>query len=376
MRKLNNKGSALIVAYVTLYALVTLSAGLVIFNFNDMNYARRYFRSAAAFWLAESGANMFMADTTLLDTENPRTIPLAEGTLRIRKDDKSSAKRKVTVTATVKGVSRKVQLTYPPKPPQVFRTTISVGGDVVIKGNKVSVIMNDRIRMSGKVVNEAKHSNVHFEDKQENFNSGVVTLKYPDLNSNGVPDEFDDFVIYNRDLLNRYQREEVLYIKGNGTYTLAPGSELKDKKIVFIEGDKEGKGNAVIQLNAGLVKDQELTVIATGNVTYNQGGWAAPNSKLNIISWSGYSESAILPGSHNGMVFTHGVASFTDIFETSVSSGGLVANGGLVFEEIWSTKTFNFADMTINDLVPLGFEGLLGGGSTGYTETPDSWRTM
>ena len=44
--------------------------------------------------------------------------------------------------------------------------------------------------------------------------------------------------------------------------------------------------------------------------------------------------------------------------------------------EIWSTKTFNYADTTTDEIVPAGFEGLVGGGASGYVAEPDTWKAI
>ena len=70
---------------------------------------------------------------------------------------------------------------------------------------------------------------------------------------------------------------------------------IEGKKIIYVEGDREGQGNAVIQFTGALSEDQNLTVIATGTVTHNQAGLAGNSSRLHIIAWSDYFETAALP---------------------------------------------------------------------------------
>jgi len=149
-----------------------------------------------------------------------------------------------------------------------------------------------------------------------------------------------------------------------------------DKKIIYIEGDQEGEGNAIIQFSSALGKEQNLTIIATGTVTHNQAGLAKEDSQLNIIAWSDYYESVALPSIHNGMIFTHGKAYFDETHDSSVTNGSIVANEGIIFRELWSTKTINYADMRTNGIVPPGFEGLVGGSVSGYTSTPNSWKEI
>ncbi len=375
MKKLNNKGAVLIVAYIVLFALLTLSAGIASFNINEHNYARRHYFTTAAFWLAEAGINIFMKDPTILDQKGSYTIQDENGMIHVTKDDSNFKHRVVISTGTFAGVEKSIQITYPAKAPAVFRSTVSTNGDLVIESKKTMITINDKTRLHGKVIDQGEHSRVLIEDKKEGANEGLVSLTYPDANNNGVVDEFADFVQVNRDILQNYPPEEVLYIKGNGTYLLAPNNSLDGKKIIYVEGD-EGEGNVVILFGEKLKKDQKMTIISTGTVVHNQTGFAAPGSQLNIVSWAGYLETASLPASHTGVVYTHGIAEFDNIYDTTVTNGSVIANGGIVIGEVWSTKTFNYADTTVDEIVPAGFEGLIGAGASGYAARPDAWKAI
>ncbi|MCK5581112.1 MAG: hypothetical protein KAJ18_07545 [Candidatus Omnitrophica bacterium] len=375
MKKLNNKGAVLIIAYIVLFALITLSAGVAVFNFNEMNYARRYYFTKTAFWLAEAGVNIFMKNTSMLDDEQTKTIEYGDGIITLIKDDSDPTRRVVTATGSYRGVEKSIQIAYPASAPEVFRNTVSVNGPVVINGQRVAVVVNDKARLKGGIVNTAKYSRVFFEDKRGGVDERLVSLMYPDADKNGTLDEFNDFVQFNRTLLMSYPREDVMYIKGDGTYTVAPGQSLGGKKILFFDG-QEGRANVIVQSCGVVEEDQNLTIISTGTVTLNQMGKTPHNAQLNIIAWSGYKETAVLPGIHNGMVFTHGKAHFDNIYDTSVTNGNLVANKGITIGEVWSTKTFNYVDMRTGDIVPPGFEGLIGGGTTGYVSRPDNWKAL
>ena len=99
-------------------------------------------------------------------------------------------------------------------------------------------------------------------------------------------------------------------------------------------------------------------------------------SQLNIIAWSGYKETAVLPSSFKGVIFTHGKAVFDEVHDTSITNGSVIANEGIEVKEVWSTKTFNYADTRENGQVPPGFEGLIGGGITKYSIKPDLWKEI
>ncbi len=373
----NNRGAALILAYIVMAALVTLSAGFALSTFNELNDARRYRDSLAAFWLAESALASFLQNTSMLDKSGAMNMTYPQGSVVLQKDDSYPTKRLVTATGNVGGTKRSLQLEFPALAPEVFNNTVSVKGDILISGKKSNLAFNDKTRISGQVAKSSQFSTVNFEDLKEKTDSHLVSMLYPDANNNGVVDEFEDFVQVNRNLVTTYPKEEVIYVKGNDTYTVVPSSALKGKKIIFVEGSRSGKGNVIIQYMDGWQDDENLTIIATGNVTFNQLGMGQTNSQLNVIAWGGYSETAALPGTRRGMIYTHGIASFDAIDETSITYGSVVANEGLKIKEIWSYKSFYYADTRINGVVPPGFEGLIGGRlSSGYAVKPNAWREI
>lgn len=371
----NNKGSILIAAYMALFVLVTLSSGVALFNFTELNDARRYQDAAKAFWLAEAGINQFLADTAMLNEKESVTIELEGGTITVGRDDSNQKYRLVTSTAAVGGGRRSIQIKYPSLS-TIFENTMATGGNLLIDGRKSSLIVNDKMRLGGKAVNNSVYPLALFEDVREDVQEGLVSITYPDADQNGTPDEFSDFIAFNRNLIQRYPEDEVIYIRGDDTYTIAPDSSLEKTKIIYIEGNREGRGNAIIQFSGALGKDQNLTVIATGTVTHNQAGRAKKGSQLNVIAWTDYFETTALPSIQNGMIFTHGTAYFDELHDSSITNGSIVANKGIVIREIWSTKVFNYADMRKNGVVPPGFEGLAGGGISGYTRRPNEWKEI
>jgi hypothetical protein len=371
MKLSGNQGSILIVSYIVLYMLVTLSAGLALYTFTELNSARRHYHSSAAFWLAEAGANMYMKDTTLLDNNDKQTIPFGTGTIELTKDDSKDMVRRITSTGQFASARRSVQLTYQINIPEVFKNAISTQDNITVKGSKASLIVNDKVRVGGKLDNTSKFSNVLFDDIQEKVDPAMTTITYPDANGNGRPDEYEDFVKHNQQVLENYRPSEVLYIKGSGTYTITPNSSLAGKKIVYVEG-----GNVNIQFNASVRQDQNLTVISTGKVTFNQMGNQPPNSQLNIIAWAGYKETSLLASTHKGMIYTHGTATFDNIYDSSITEGGLVANGGIEVGEVWSTKTIRYANTRQNGLLPPGFEGLTARSTQSVNAQPTSWSEI
>ncbi len=372
---LNNRGAVLISVYMVLFVLIALSSSVARLNFSELRDALRYKNSVAAFWLAEAGINKFLAAPDMLDEVESYVNTEEDETFELNRDDSDPRYRVIRSIGTVDGIQRTIQIKYPALS-RVFERTLSTPGNLTIEGRKSSVTVNDRLRLGGRVVNTSVYPLTFFEDKQEDVNEELVSIKYPDANNNGTPDEFEDFVTFNRNLIARYAQEEVVYVKGNETYTIVPDEALKGKKIVYIEGDQAGEGNVIIQFGSVLPKGQNLTIISTGSVTHNQVGEAHKDSQLNIIAWSDYFETAALPSIHQGMIYTHGTAYFDEVHDTSVTNGSVVANEGIVFKEIWSTKTFNYADVRTRGAVPPGFEGLSGGGVSGYMPLPNSWREI
>jgi hypothetical protein len=368
MKLSNNKGSMLIISFIVLYMLVTLSAGLALYSFNELSFARRHYYSAAAFWMAEAGAHTYIKDTTLLEDAAEQIIPFGNGNILLTKDDSQGVLRRVTSTGEYAKVRRSVQLTYPINVPEVFKNAISTKGAIKVTGQKASLIVNDKVKTSGRLDNASKFSSVLFDDIEEEVDPGLTSLTYPDANENGRADELDDFVAHNQKVLENYHPSEVVYFKGPGTYTITPSSQLAGKKIVYVEG-----GNVNIQFNGAVKKGQNLTIISTGTVTFNQMGEQAPNSQLNIIAWAGYKESSLLPSTHKGMIYTHGTARFDNIYDSSTTEGGVVANGGIEIGEVWSTKTIRYANTRQNGFLPPGFEGLVAQNTATAATQPTSW---
>jgi hypothetical protein len=360
---------------MVLFVLMTLSSSVALFNFSELRDSNRHRDATMAFWLAEAGINLFIEDPAMLDEEDSKVFTEKNGDIHLSKNDDNPKYRVVTSIGKVRGARRELQIQYPALS-SIFERTVSTKGNFVVEGLKSSVTVNDKLRLGGTVINTSKYPLVYFEDKREGVNGSLVSITYPDANHNGVSDEFDDFIVFNRGLIASYPEEEVIYIKGNETYTIMPDSSLDGKKIIFIEGGREGEGNAVIQLSSALGKGQNLTVIATGTVTHNLAGSLSKDSQLNIIAWSDYFESSVLPSIHNGMIYTHGTAYFDEVHDTSVTNGSVVANDGVVVREAWSTKTFNYADTRTRGAVPPGFEGLGAGSVSGYTPRPHSWREI
>ena len=365
----------LVIACLGLFVVLMLTAGFALSLVSELSSAQRFQNRTAAFWLAQAGINRFLENPDVFDNEDDQEISFSAGTVRLFRDDYDPDRRVISATGVVKGSKRTIQLVFGARHPEVFENALSTGGDLTIDGRRAVLALNDRIRLAGEVINKAYFASIFQEDTREGLNTGRVSVVYPDTNHNGRPDEFADFVAYNRALLDQYSEEEVAYIQGNRTLVLTPASDLQGKKIVYVEGD-EGSGDVVIQFGGVWEKDQDITVISTGNVTFNQGGIMGGDSRLNIIAWSGYKETAIFPSTHQGLILTKGKARFDDIHDTSVTNGCVIAEGGISVGEVWSTKTFNFKNFIRDGRLPPGFEGLIGSRASGYRDTPDLWKEI
>jgi hypothetical protein len=354
----NNRGSILLIAILVLYMMVALAVSFTGANLSEISNTRRYYHSAAAFWLAEAGINMYMHDPTILNDNGTKHVLYGDGEILISKDDSKSMLRLVTATGTYGGLKRSIQISYPSMVPQAYQNVISTRGDILVNGSKTSAIINGQARISGTIGGTSANADVYFENFSEREPRSLTGL------------DAKDFIRSTRELVAGYPSEQVLYLKGNGTVILAPG-DVVGKTIVYVEG-----AGVVINSNALVQPGQTLTVISTGNVTFNQNGFQPANSNLNIIGWEGYTESVAAASRHRGLIYTHGRAIFDNIKDSSTTTGGVIAEGGVVLGNIWSTKTFNYADMARGGICPPGFEALRGKGRLQVASKPISWKEV
>jgi len=371
MKQLNNKGSVLLIAILVLYLIIMISVNFFMVNTNEMNYARQYYHSSAAFWLAEAGANVYMSNPSMLDGQASAEIDYANGKVELTRDDSHPSFRYVDCIGTVGGIQREIQIAYPANVPEVFNNSISTNGNITVNGSKTAAIINGQTRISGEITGATANSNVSFDDAAQGVDSSLTSLSY--VNSSGNNTD-SDFVSNNRALIANYPPSQVLYLNNTESTTLTP-EQVAGKTIVYVEGDGGG-GNVTINTNALVQANQTLTVIATGTVTFNQSGNQAANSSLNIIAWGGYNETVSASSSYHGIIYTHGVADFDQIKADSVTNGSVIADGGIVLGDIWATKIFNYSNMLSNGTYPPGFETLIGGSTMGVALKPVSWREI
>lgn len=384
IRKLNNKGGVFLTSLFVLTILIGLMASVFVSSMSELNGSKRFRDATAALWTAEAGISRYIQDTTLLDDAD-QTISVGVNSVFISKDDSDSQRRIVTATGTSNGVSRQIEVEFPTLPPGLFDNTLSSGGDITLNGFIAGVTVNGKTRLSGEFDKNGFLTNANFEDKQEGVASNLTTLEYPDLNENDESD-FDDFVSYNRrfvdsddpDFTDEYSEDEVLHIQTNDTVDIWPSSDLAGKKVIFVEGSEAGNGNVNVWFDTTWAADQNVTIISTGSVNYVQPLQSpSANSQLNTISWEDYNEFAVLYSSHSGSTYTNKQANFGSLVSLSKTKGNLIANEGINLDLIFVWKQFDFESPVDDEgLVPPGFQGLISGGSGGYSTTPSSWAEI
>src|SRR3989338_2356155 len=377
MKLNNNKGVALILSYIVLSSLITLAAGFALSSVSELNNARRFRDSTIAFWAAEGGVNEFIKNTAMLNSTNPQTIAIGNSSVTLNKDDSDTTTRVITVTATLNNYQRNLQLEFPALAPPIYDNTISSGGNMTLTGFIARTDVHGKTRLTG-TFSKSSGTTANFDDKLEGQSSSATTLKYPDSNNNGTSDEFADFVEFNRDIVSTYPPSQVVYVQSSSTQTIVPSTGYAGKKIIYVEGTTAGSGDVNIVFDASCQENQNLTVISTGKITYVQPLQSpAWNSKLNTVSWEGYSEPSFLVSPHSGATYTHGTTNITEVIDYSTSNGILVSNGNIALVEALAFKTFNYgSSLDEKGQVPPGFEGLITTLSSGYSSTPSSWKEI
>jgi len=371
----DERGAALMISYFVLAILFTLMGAFALSTVQEVTDASHYRDSVAAFWLAEAGVTQYLQDPNILDGGDV-TINYGLQSVLLTKDDSGGSERIVTARGLVNDTARSVETAFPVNPPALFDNTMSTGGNISLLGFIAKLEVFGPTRLTGTFTKSGFGASGWFEDKQEGVASSSTTFTYPDSDVSGTPDEFNDFVQFNRDLVSTYPSEEVVYIQSDSTHLIYPGSGLSGKKVVFVEGSTPGAGDVDVIFDAGWQAEQNLTIITTGSVDYVQPLQLSSDSQLNIITWQGYEEASILYSAHNGVTYSHEDASFYSIFEYSETTGNLIANTGIAANEALSWKRFLYGSPLTEGNVPPGFEGLLSQGPGGYSSTPSSWKEM
>ncbi len=222
----NNKGLALIVSYLVIFAFISMAVGFTVTMVNELNAAKRYRDGTVAFWLAETGLHRFIKNTAMLDTEpgGEQTVSYGQNYFHIIEDDSDSTKRVVTSTGFINGVTRQLQIEFPANSFSVFNNTMASGGNMRLLGLGAYLEVFGNTQLTGAYSKSGFGANAWFENKEEGVPSDQTTLAYPDANNNGTDDEFDDFVEFNRDLVASYPADDVVYLTpaAGETLTIVP----------------------------------------------------------------------------------------------------------------------------------------------------------
>lgn len=353
---MNKRGTALILAYLVITALTILSAAFVSRSIAESNMLRRHITSEQAFWIAEAGLNDALYNMRISSSwQPPGSQGYGGGAYSLQKVDIGSA-IELRSTGRYDNVSRSVKgaLLRIPKP---FENTLSVGGDLSLRGLFARVEVYGQTRISGRY-SQTRGARGWFEDKQEGASSQDTTIAVPDYNNNGTSDEFSDFVLFGRDALQSYPPNEVVYIQTNGTVHIFPDQSLVGKKVIFVEGSTPGAGDVNIFFDGSWEEDEDLTVISTGTVTYLQPLQFQEEARLSIIAWDDYNELSVFRSQHESIMYAHDDANFVDILDWGATTGNIIANDDMSLLEVLTYEKYYYSDKAINGDLPPGFKGL------------------
>jgi hypothetical protein len=366
---------ALIIAFMVVGTLITLSTGFVLSTVTELRTAQHYKNSTTAFWTASSGLNQFLSDTHYLDS-GAKTIYFGSNYVTVTKTDGAS-QRVVQAIAHVGSSQRGIEVTFPANPPDLFSNTMTSGKDFNLTGLLARLDSNGKTRIGGQYNKSGFASTGNFQDKQENLGITPTTLKYPDANGNGTSDEFADFVQYYRAQVASYPADQVVWVQTNNSVLVYPNQYLQGKKIIFVESTNPGGGDVSILFDASWRNDENLTIVSTGDITYLQPLQNGVNSKLNLVSWNNYNEASILYSAHQGVMYAHDDADFFSVLSYSHTTGNVIANGNINALEALTWKVFDYNNpIDASGNGPPGFSGLIAQRSSGYASKPASWREI
>jgi hypothetical protein len=375
----NERGAALVLGYMVLTVVFTLTTGLALSNVTELNSANRYRNTTSAFWAAEAGINRYISDTAMLNSDS-QLLSIGNTTVLVSKDDTQPGIRLVTAEGFANGSTRTIRATFPANAPGAFDNTLSAGGNLTFNFFLLAFLdINQKTRLTGTYSQSGfGFGGGQLEDLVEGVDPGLTTLTYPDADNNGTPDEFGDFKAYNQQILSTYDPDDVVYITQDSSVNILPSSNLVGKKILYVEGSAPGTGDVNIYFDTTWAANQNLTVISTGSVNYIQPlSNPSSNSQLNTISWDDYNEGSVFLSAHSGVNYTHDDANYGSIVALSVTSGSVIANDDVTANFAAVVKRFNYENpMDEDGNVPPGFEGLVGIGGGGYSSTPSDWQEI
>jgi len=362
---MNNRSAVLILSYMVISVLTILGAAFFTGSISESRTAKHYCDSTRAFWAAEAGLAEAYQNWINGNAQPAGQVDFGSGAYSID----SSNMPDVEVSGTFSGAQRNVRASFV-RVPLAFDNTLSVGRNLSLSGLLARIEVYDKTRISG-AYSKSLGTSDWFEDKQVGVSQDSTTIRIPDYNNNGVSDEFGDFVQFGRKAVQDYSADEIVYIQNNGTVNIFPNQALVGKKVIFVEGAAPGQGNVNIFFDATWQDNQDITVIATGTVSYVQPLQFQSNARLSTFSWGDYNEAAIFRSEHESVVYTHEDANFIDILDWGSTTGNIIANRDVSLREVLTYEKYFFSDRARNGDLPPGLKWLPGAGTTGFTHLAD-----
>ncbi len=359
---MNKRGIVLISIYLILVVITVVSVGLSSRSIWEGHATRRYNDATNAFWIAEAG--MAKAYFTWLTNSNytGETTNFGSGTYIVTK---TASSPQVTVIGTFGTESRTLIASFI-RIPHPFENTLSVGGNLSLNGLLARVEVYDKTRISG-TYSKGGGASDYFEDKQTGVSPDYTKIIVPDYDDNGTTNEFGDFVQFGRKAVQSYPSDQVVYIQNNGSVLIYPDRDLIGKKVIFVEGSQPGQGNVNILFDATWGVQEDLTIIATGNITYVEPlQYPAEQSRLSMASWGKYTEASIFRSEHQSVIYTQDNADFVDILDWGSTTGNIISNGDMSLREVLTYEKYYYSDRAKNGDLPPGFQWLSGSTGTPY----------
>ncbi|MBI4707900.1 MAG: pilus assembly PilX N-terminal domain-containing protein [Candidatus Omnitrophica bacterium] len=349
---MNNRASALVFSFLVVTVLSILGSAVVMRSASEKKISQGYADSAQAFWIAEAGLAQAYYNWSNGISQPQGAVSYGGGTYSI--DASSLVQTRVT---GVFGASSRIlqgSFVFIPRP---FDNTLSAGGNLRLSGLLARVEIYDKTRISG-TYSRSFGASGWFEDKQENVDQNLTTIKIPDYSGNGVSDEFSDFVLFGRNAAQSYPEDQVVYIQTDNTVNIFPNQDLVGKKIIYVEGTQAGAGDVNIFFDTTWHAGEDLTVISTGDITYVEPLQFQADARLSTISWVDYNEASVFRSEHESIIYTHDDANFVDILDWGSTTGSVIANDEVSLNEVLTYEKYYYSDRIANGDLSPGFKWL------------------
>ena len=441
----SRRGSSLIILLMTLLVMAGLTSVMFMILVNHNNEVKRFQNSTAAFWAAETGISQYIANMNVAGWNSATwSYTVNNGNAILHLISTTPWARTIAAKGLVKGVARYVQIDFPYNTPRQFNNTMSIGGNVVgldmvalglksgadggsnLMSNGINEVSGTFQPLAGSLCTTCpwNYSDLDVNDilnpadttglrPDENVSTNNTKLVYPDMNGNNTPDEFADFVGFNRKMMDeRYKLNTVspvpypptgtqlgtmrvngdaVHIKlfaGNGTVNIFRDPFYLNKKVVFVE-TVDSNGNAVADYGNITVfesptptvssgaPNQNITLISTGVVTFSPNQNTSPQAEkkqMNVIGWGrnmtvgstnyrvGYREIGNYTNNYTnpanafttrGVIYSHGDVQIFDLhsggWNHRYHKGMVIANGHYLQGDWAMRRTFIYDNTTLLD---------------------------